>query len=63
MLSLEDDPAAVVRGRLDAAGADLTRICSMSGVLARNGEERDAILPADLDAMETPTRGWTRRCS
>lgn len=51
IVSLEDDPAAVVRGRLEAAGADLFRVYAMTGVLTTDDIERDAILPADLDAL------------
>jgi hypothetical protein len=51
IVSLEDDPSAVVRGRLEAAGADLSRVYAMTGVLTSDDTERDAILPADLDAL------------
>jgi putative DNA primase/helicase len=51
LVSYEDHPAAVVRGRLEAAGADLSRVFALTGVREGEGDERDAILPADLDAL------------
>jgi hypothetical protein len=47
MLSAEDDPARVIRPRLEAAGADLTRIHLLAEV---NGQP--PVLPDDLDTIE-----------
>lgn len=50
MLSYEDDAGSVIRPRLEVAGADLSRIFCMQGVVS-DDDERDAILPNDLDAL------------
>jgi putative DNA primase/helicase len=42
LLSAEDDPADTIRPRLDAAGADVSRINLLVGVLARDSEARRA---------------------
>lgn len=51
MLSYEDEPGAVIRPRLETAGADLSRIFFLRGVIGEDDDARDAVLPADLDAL------------
>lgn len=52
ILNYEDDPGSVLRPRLEAARADLSRIFYVQGVQApTDGEPRDAVLPQDLDAL------------
>ena len=57
LLSAEDDPADTIRPRLDAAGADVSRITVVKGVTKidpKTGEEIDAsfCLATDLKALE-----------
>jgi hypothetical protein len=51
MLSAEDDPEATIKPRLEAAGADTTKVIIVEAVQGLEGE-RPAILPFDLDLME-----------
>src|SRR5207237_4933693 len=48
ILSAEDDPARVIRPRLEAAGADLQRILLLESV---GPEERPVQLPEDCDTL------------
>lgn len=53
ILSGEDHLAKVIRPRLDAIDADLTRILSLEVVPANDGDgERDVEIPADLEYIE-----------
>ncbi|GIW82601.1 MAG: hypothetical protein KatS3mg105_4408 [Gemmatales bacterium] len=51
LLSAEDDLARVIRPRLDAAGADVSRIHALQAI-AVGDERRPPILPADLVRIE-----------
>lgn len=53
ILSAEDDAADTIRPRLDAAGADVTRVLIVSAVRSDNGKGRHTFnLQADLDLLE-----------
>ncbi len=52
ILSAEDGHADTIRPRLDAAGADVTRIHALSAVTDENGTRRTFDLGADLAALE-----------
>jgi len=55
LLSAEDDVASAIRPRLEAAGADLTRIHVLDAV--RQGDDsRPPMLPFDLDVVEQVIR-------
>lgn len=51
LLSAEDGLAETVRPRLDAAGADVTRVCALTGIRSEHGEMLDVFLPVNLDAV------------
>lgn len=51
LLSCEDDPADTLRPRLDAAGADCTRVVAMPGVVDAKGERMPSL--SDIEAIET----------
>lgn len=52
ILNYEDDPGSVLRARLEAAGADLSRVFCLQGVRTPTDEEsRDLVLPNDLEAV------------
>ena len=57
LLSAEDDPADTIRPRLDAAGADVSRVYVLESVseVARDGNlsERSVSLRRDLDLLES----------
>jgi hypothetical protein len=53
ILSAEDDAADTIRPRLDAAGADTTRVLIVSAVRSNDGKGRRTFnLQADLDLLE-----------
>ena len=53
ILSAEDDAADTIRPRLDAAGADATRVLIVSAVRSNDGKGRRTFnLQADLDLLE-----------
>ncbi len=51
VISAEDSRSATIRPRLDAAGADVARICALTAVNGPDGE-RFPEFPAHLDALE-----------
>lgn len=51
ILSAEDGLADTIRPRLDAAGADVSRVVALTGIVTDEGERLPAI-PRDLDALE-----------
>jgi hypothetical protein len=53
LLGAEDDLANTVRPRLDAAGADVSRVHSLEAVQVGEGEERPPVLPWDLALVES----------
>jgi hypothetical protein len=55
LLSAEDDLACTIRPRLDAAGADPSRVVSLEAVRTE-GEERPPVLPWDLGLVEAMIR-------
>jgi hypothetical protein len=50
ILSAEDDPHTTIRPRLDAAGADLARVHTLTAMRVGNAE-RPPVLPYDLSAI------------
>jgi hypothetical protein len=52
LLSAEDDAARTIRPRLEAAGADLTRVHLLDAVRDEEGDERPPVLPWDLGLIE-----------
>ena len=56
ILSSEDDPADTVKPRLQAAGADMSRIFFLSMRRDETGAERGFNLQADLNRLEASTR-------
>jgi hypothetical protein len=52
LLSAEDDPAGTIRPRLDAAGADLTKIHILESVILQDGSEALPSLRTDIAAIE-----------
>lgn len=52
LLSAEDDPADTIRPRLDAAGADSTRIMALATVKDRNGKPSPFDLTRDIPVLE-----------
>jgi AAA domain/Bifunctional DNA primase/polymerase, N-terminal/Primase C terminal 1 (PriCT-1) len=52
LLSAEDDPADTIKPRLDAAGADTTRVVLLSAIRGEDGN-RSPELPLDLPYLET----------
>jgi hypothetical protein len=53
MLNAEDDAGDTIRPRLEAAGADLSRVVQLTAVDEGDEEgERPVMLPADFDAFE-----------
>jgi hypothetical protein len=62
LLSAEDDAADTIRPRLDAAGADTSRVYllkSVSDTRNSNGEERAFTLERDLHALESELKTQT----
>jgi hypothetical protein len=56
LLSAEDDPERTIRPRLDAAGADVSRVHLLAAI--RDGdEERPPVLPWDLALVESRIAG------
>lgn len=57
ILSAEDDPACTIRPRLDAAGADCSRIALLAGVEDEDNGQRVERMPnvTDLDAIRAAT--------
>jgi hypothetical protein len=53
LLSAEDGLADTIRPRLDAMGADVTRIHALTAVRLPNGDERCVSLATDLRAIDT----------
>ena len=51
LMSAEDDPARTIVPRLDAAGADLTKVHILESVILANGSETLPSLRADIDAI------------
>lgn len=56
LLSAEDGLADTIRPRLDAAGADVSRVVALTAVYA-DGSDRLPTLPADLDRLEAAIVG------
>jgi hypothetical protein len=56
ILSAEDGIADTIRPRLDAAGADTTKIVAMSTVPDSDGNERTMSIPEDIVAVEKAIR-------
>jgi hypothetical protein len=52
LLAAEDGPADTIRPRLEAMGADLSRVTAMTGVRDEKGNERHFTLSHDLKAVE-----------
>lgn len=52
LLSIEDGLADTTRPRLDAAGADLTRIVALTDVPDEHGNPQLPSIPEDIDAIE-----------
>lgn len=52
LLSAEDDPSRTIRPRLEAVGADLSRVHLFAGIESFEGEERSFILPRDVPMLE-----------
>ena len=53
LMSAEDDPTRTIVPRLDAAGADLTKIHVLESIILANGFETLPSLRADVDAITT----------
>ena len=51
LLTYEDGLGDTIRPRLDAAGADTTRIHALGGIQSRDGTERLPTLPHDLISL------------
>jgi hypothetical protein len=56
ILSAEDGLADTIRPRLDAAGADTSKIVAISTVPDREGNERTIAVPEDIAAIEKATQ-------
>ncbi len=52
LMSAEDGLADTIRPRLDAAGADVSRVVALVGIVAGDGTERLPTLPGDLAPLE-----------
>lgn len=52
LVSLEDDVADTIRPRLEAAGAELSRVRIIDTIVGKDGTERTPTLPEDLPAIE-----------
>jgi AAA domain len=52
LLSAEDDLSDTIRPRLDAAGADVGKVCSLSTMPDRKGGERTPTIPEDIEIIE-----------
>ena len=52
LMSAEDGLADTIRPRLDAAGADVSRVVALTAVSTAGGVDRLPTLPADLDRLE-----------
>jgi AAA domain len=52
LLSAEDGLADTIRPRLDAAGADVSRVLSLATVPDKNGQERLLSIPEDIPLIE-----------
>jgi len=63
ILSAEDDPAHVIRPRLDAAGADVSRIAMVRINDQGNGLREPMLTPEDLAAVESAMQQVGRGCS
>lgn len=50
-MTAEDDPATTIRPRMEAAGADVSRITVISTIPTANGAGRLPILPDDVDII------------
>lgn len=57
LLSAEDDIADTIRPRLDAAGADVTRVVALRAVQQGEGHARTFNLATDLEALESAILG------
>jgi len=55
LLNVEDGLADTIRPRLEAAGADLTRVIALTGIPSGDGE-RLVCLPHDIEAIEQAVR-------
>ncbi|WP_273843177.1 AAA family ATPase [Rubrobacter calidifluminis] len=56
LLSAEDGLADTIRPRLDAAGADTSKILALTAVRDERGHERQLAIPEDLDLIEDAVR-------
>ena len=56
IISAEDDAADTIRPRLEAAGANLTRVTVIDMIRDRDGGERSFEIPGDLDRLEKEIR-------
>ena len=65
LLSAEDDDADTIRPRLDAAGADVSKVYHLTGVSGCDDEgkptERDVYLPGDLPVLEAAIKTMEAR--
>jgi len=52
LLNAEDGLGDIIRPRLEAAGADLTRVDALESVFDAQGEEQPIELPGDIDALQ-----------
>lgn len=52
LLNAEDGLGDTIRPRLEAAGADLTRVDALESVFDAQGEEQPIELPGDIDALQ-----------
>jgi hypothetical protein len=52
LMNAEDDVADTIRPRLDAAGADVSRVIALEGVQIHGGQSQRSVTLADLDAIE-----------
>ena len=60
LVSAEDGPADTIRPRLDAAGADPSRVLALGFVSDAEGHERLLCVPSDVPLLE---RGIRRVCA
>ncbi len=56
LMNAEDDLADTIRPRLDAAGADPTKVIALTGVKTGDGESERSVTLADVDAIEGAIR-------
>ena len=52
VMSAEDEPERIIKPRLRAAGADMSRIMFLDVAINKKGEEVEILLPGDLEALE-----------